>query len=85
MVGCDTAKCTVKCIVRQDSRPPTPFRRCRKRSANTELIAVPVIQCHCGNIAFVIFVQGDYGDDPAIALYTKLGIREYVLHLGIKP
>jgi len=33
----------------------------------------------------VIFVQGDYGDDPAIALYTKLGIREYVLHLGIKP
>ena len=33
--------------------------------------------------AYVIFVQADLGDDPAIALYTKLGIREDVLHFDI--
>ncbi len=35
--------------------------------------------------AWVIFVQADYGDDPAIKLYTKLGIREEVLHFDIEP
>jgi aminoglycoside 3-N-acetyltransferase I len=35
--------------------------------------------------AYVIFVQADLGDDPAIALYTKLGIREDVLHFDIVP
>jgi len=33
--------------------------------------------------AYVIYVQADLGDDPAIALYTKLGIREDVLHFDI--
>lgn len=33
--------------------------------------------------AYVIFVQADYGDDPAIALYTKLGAREDVMHFDI--
>jgi aminoglycoside 3-N-acetyltransferase I len=33
--------------------------------------------------AYVIYVQADYGDDPAIALYTKLGAREDVLHFDI--
>jgi aminoglycoside 3-N-acetyltransferase I len=33
--------------------------------------------------AYVIFVQADHGDDPAIALYTKLGAREDVLHFDI--
>ena len=33
--------------------------------------------------AWVIFVQADYGDDPAIALYTKLGVREDVMHFDI--
>ena len=33
--------------------------------------------------AYVIYVQADYGDDPAIALYTKLGIREDVMHFDI--
>ena len=32
---------------------------------------------------YVIFVQADYGDDPAIALYSKLGVREDVLHFDI--
>jgi aminoglycoside 3-N-acetyltransferase I len=33
--------------------------------------------------AWVIYVQADHGDDPAIALCTKLGIREEVLHFDI--
>lgn len=33
--------------------------------------------------AYVIFVQADIGDDPAIDLYSKLGIREDVLHFDI--
>lgn len=35
--------------------------------------------------AYVIFVQADHGDEPAIALYTKLGVREDVLHFDIAP
>ena len=33
--------------------------------------------------AYVVFVQADPGDVPAIALYTKLGTREDVLHFDI--
>ena len=33
--------------------------------------------------AWVIYVQADHGDDPAIALYGKLGAREDVLHFDI--
>lgn len=33
--------------------------------------------------AYVIFVQADLGDAPAIALYSKLGRREDVLHFDI--
>jgi aminoglycoside 3-N-acetyltransferase I len=35
--------------------------------------------------AYVIYVQADTGveDEPAIALYTKLGVREDVLHFDI--
>ena len=33
--------------------------------------------------AYVIFVQADLVDAPAIALYSKLGIREDVLHFDI--
>ena len=33
--------------------------------------------------AYVIFVQADLGDEPAIALYTRLGRREDVLHFDI--
>lgn len=34
---------------------------------------------------YVIFVQADLGDDPAIALYTRMGVREDVLHFDIAP
>jgi len=33
--------------------------------------------------AYIIFVQADVGDSPAIELYTKLGVREDVLHFDI--
>jgi aminoglycoside 3-N-acetyltransferase I len=33
--------------------------------------------------AYVIYVQADPGDAPAIALYSKLGVREDVLHFDI--
>lgn len=35
--------------------------------------------------AWVIYVQADYVDPPAIALYEKLGRREEVLHFDIDP
>jgi ribosomal protein S18 acetylase RimI-like enzyme len=35
--------------------------------------------------AYVIYVQADNGDDAAIALYTKLGTREDVMHFDILP
>jgi aminoglycoside 3-N-acetyltransferase I len=34
---------------------------------------------------YVIFVQADYVDEPAVALYTKFGQREDVLHFDIPP
>ncbi|SDB69783.1 AAC(3)-I family aminoglycoside N-acetyltransferase [Belnapia rosea] len=33
--------------------------------------------------AWVVFVQADHGDEPAIALYDGLGSREAVLHFDI--
>ena len=33
--------------------------------------------------AYVVYVQADLVDGPAIALYTKLGVREDVLHFDI--
>ncbi len=33
--------------------------------------------------AYVVYVQADIDDEPAIVLYTKLGVREEVLHFDI--
>lgn len=35
--------------------------------------------------AWVVYVQADHGDAPAIALYDSLGTREEVLHFDIAP
>lgn len=35
--------------------------------------------------AYVIFVQADKGDDPALKLYESLGAREDVYHFDILP
>ena len=54
----------------------------RRRGIATALIGA--LQKHAADIgAYVIFVQADHGDDPAIALYEKLGEREEVLHFDI--
>lgn len=33
--------------------------------------------------AWIVYVQADYEDAPAVALYTKLGKREEVLHFDL--
>jgi aminoglycoside 3-N-acetyltransferase I len=54
----------------------------RRRGIATALIrALQGIAAARG--AYVVYVQADLGDDPAIALYDKLGIREEVLHFDI--
>jgi aminoglycoside 3-N-acetyltransferase I len=56
----------------------------RRRGIATGLIAkLQTIASARG--AWVIYVQADYGDDPAIALYEKLGAREDVMHFDIAP
>ena len=34
---------------------------------------------------YVIYVQADHGDHPAVQLYSKLGVREDVMHFDIQP
>jgi aminoglycoside 3-N-acetyltransferase I len=56
--------------------------RHRRRGVATALIAeLQRVAAERG--AWVVFVQADHGDDPAIALYTKLGVREDVLHFDL--
>lgn len=54
----------------------------RRRGIATALITAlkPIARARG---AWVIYVQADPGDDPAIALYTRLGAREDVLHFDI--
>ncbi len=54
----------------------------RRRGIATALIRA--LQLHARTRgAWVIFVQADRGDDPAIQLYEKLGVREEPLHFDI--
>lgn len=56
----------------------------RRRGVATALIdSLGAIADEVG--AWVIYVQADYGDEPAIALYEKLGRREDVMHFDIEP
>jgi aminoglycoside 3-N-acetyltransferase I len=55
---------------------------CRRQGVATALIeALKPIARQKG--AWVIFVQADPPDEPAVALYDKLGAREEVLHFDI--
>ncbi len=54
----------------------------RRRGIATALIG-HLQQLAAARDTWVIYVQADHGDDPAIALYTKLGTREDVLHFDI--
>lgn len=54
----------------------------RRRGIATRLIdALRAIAREQG--AWVVYVQADHGDEPAIALYTKLGVREDVMHFDL--
>jgi aminoglycoside 3-N-acetyltransferase I len=56
----------------------------RRRGVATALISeVQAIAQGLG--AWVVYVQADYVDAPAVALYEKLGTREEVLHFDIPP
>ena len=56
----------------------------RRQGIATALIAhLQALAAEIG--AWVIYVQADQGDDPAIALYEGLGTREHVLHFDIPP
>lgn len=56
----------------------------RRRGIATALIAeLQHIAAETG--AWAVFVQADHGDDPAVALYTKLGAREDVMHFDLPP
>jgi aminoglycoside 3-N-acetyltransferase I len=56
----------------------------RRQGVATALIG-EVIKIARSTGACAVFVQADYGDDPAIALYTKLGTRENVMHFDFLP
>jgi aminoglycoside 3-N-acetyltransferase I len=54
----------------------------RRKGTATALIGqLRHIARACG--AWIVYVQADYGDEPAIALYSKLGKREDVMHFDI--
>ncbi len=56
----------------------------RRKGVATALIARLRIMARRRS-AWVLYVQADIGDDPAIALYSGLGEREDVLHFDIAP
>jgi aminoglycoside 3-N-acetyltransferase I len=53
----------------------------RKRVATGLIRELQLLASERG--AYVIFVQADPPDAPAIALYSKLGVREDVLHFDL--
>lgn len=53
----------------------------RRGIAQALIAALTPIAAKAG--AWVIYVQADHGDEPAIALYTKLGVREDVFHFDL--
>jgi aminoglycoside 3-N-acetyltransferase I len=58
-----------------------PFRR---RGVATALIG-KLRAVAAGRGAWAVFVQADPEDAPAVALYSKLGVRHDVLHFDIAP
>ncbi len=58
--------------------------RDRRRGIATALIA-ELQHIAAETDAWVIFVQADHGDEPAVALYAGLGTREDVMHFDIAP
>lgn len=53
----------------------------RQGIATAMITALQAVATERGS--YVVYVQADYGDDPAVALYTKLGTREDVMHFDL--
>jgi ribosomal protein S18 acetylase RimI-like enzyme len=56
----------------------------RRRGVATALIRA-VQRLAAERVAWAVFVQADRGDAAAIALYSRLGVAEDVLHFDIAP
>lgn len=56
----------------------------RRRGIATALLEASRRLAHAREL-HVLFVQADRGDDAAIALYSRLGRREEVLHFDFSP
>ncbi len=57
---------------------------CRRAGTATAMIRTLQVLATRLN-AWVVSVQADHGDEPATRLYSKLGVREEVLHFDIRP
>jgi aminoglycoside 3-N-acetyltransferase I len=55
----------------------------RRRGIATAMIQ-ELVRIAAAHGCWVVFVQADRGDEPAINLYTKLGRREEVLHFDLR-
>jgi aminoglycoside 3-N-acetyltransferase I len=56
---------------------------CHRRQGIATALIENVREIAVQRAAWVIYVQADYGDDAAVALYEKLGVREDVMHFDI--
>lgn len=91
-VGTETVGALAGYVLRKFEQPRSEFyiydlavaEPHRRRGIATAMIESLKRTCAQQRID-VIFVQADYGDDPAVALYTKLGLREDVMHFDIRP
>lgn len=89
-MGGDTVGALAGYVLRKFEQPRSEFyiydlavaQSFRRRGIATAMIESLKRLCRQRGI-LVIFVQADYGDDPAVALYTKLGVREDVMHFDI--
>lgn len=57
-------------------------QRYRRRGIATALIG-QLREIAAARGAWMVYVQADYGDTAAIALYERLGVREDVMHFDI--
>src|SRR5829696_1791072 len=69
-------------VLRQDYDLAVSAQHRRRRIATSLIEHLRDLAARRG--VWVIYVQADYGDDPAIGLYEKLGTREKVLHFEIE-
>ncbi len=58
-------------------------REDRRRRGVATALTEAVRQIAAANAAETVFIQADRGDEPAIALYSKLGRREDVINFDI--